>query len=449
MANFTDPTQQLAEQKEAAGLPAEFQGQLNQALLRQALAQALLQRGMQVPEGQTIQTGAGAPNRYVKPSPFQYLASIANLGAGASGLGQAQSDIMGTMQRFQGAQQQSTANLQNQALVNIGAAPGTDPSSLPGNLSARYYANLAQLEQQSIFPEARANSIKHAQIAAELGKEQISQQGQTGRQAQGAVLAGSSPQSINEAYRLTPFGQPLTAGGGGGLQPNNPQPSVVGGHLAAPQAETGNLEFGPFTQGSVLAQRQQDQQRESFDKQGQALLEDKGQVIHVLNAGEKAKAILELASDPRTIQGIHDPMAVGNLQKYAAFFGGRPPPQGTTNLDVLRQLTTQMIGDATAGAGVKGSVRSVKEWQQILSTLGPELTPEAARTHALNVLREANAIKGSYDRRSAAYLPRARQYGISGAYENQLDIKPEDIAHVGSGLPEGTLDLRGLIPKPQ
>jgi hypothetical protein len=455
MANFTDPTQQLAEGKEAAGLPAEFQGQLNQAMLRQALAQAMLQRGLQMPEGQTIQTGGGAPNRYVPPSAFQYLASLANVAGGASGLGKSQADITGVMQQFQNAQQDETKGIQANALSHWAPAgqPVSDPAQLPDNMKAGYFAELAQRSAQSRFPEIRANAIKYAQIGAELGKEQMGQAGQTGRQLQGAVLAGSSPQSINATAAGTPFGQPAPVGTAAGLQPNNPNPQVVGGHVVTTEPQTGAAAVGPFTQGSVLAQRQQEQQRAGLEQTGNGLLEEKGAIIHSGNSAEKAKAILDLISDKDTVQGVPHALTISEGEKWLAFLGGTQIPQGVTNLDLLRNLTTSMVGDAAAGAtgGKGGAVRSVKEWQAIADTVNTRgtISPDAARTESLNAIRQYNSQRGSYDRRTQAFLPRARKYGINEGFEGQLDIKPEDIAHVGSGLPAGTLDLRGLIPRPQ
>jgi hypothetical protein len=368
MANFTDPTQQLAEQKEAMGLPADVQGQLNQAMLRQALAQAMLQRGMQMPEGQTIATGAGAPNRYVKPSAFQYLASLANTAAGASGIGKSQSDITGIMQQFQQAQQQETAQNQATALAHNqipGASPITNPGQLPPNLQGGYFAELSQLDQASRFPENRARAIKEAGVAADLGKAQASEAGQTQRAVFGAAAPRATVGSVVGASNETPLGgaAPLQA-------PTAPTPGSdikpIGMGLFYDHIRDKIFKINPTTnqvepvaeetlQGKQALAYQQARQEGQLE-----VAKDKG-LQQSFDENQNDATMMQHLQDAQKLLGyVHTGWGTNEFVKFSAAakrlgidLGQNPAP-----VEALRGLMTPLIGQTIHAEGVSGRLSS-------------------------------------------------------------------------------------------
>ncbi len=84
-------------------LPAGTQYGIDQAMMKKALAQALIAKGSQQPQGQTIQTGGGAPNRYVAPSITQHLSDMASMYVGANALSGSMRDMANVMQSYQAA----------------------------------------------------------------------------------------------------------------------------------------------------------------------------------------------------------------------------------------------------------------------------------------------------------------------------------------------------------
>lgn len=106
-------------------LPPQYQSALDAAGLKRALAAALIQRGSQMPQGEMQQTMAGTPGHFIKPSPFQYLNSVAQELLGGKVMSDASNDMRTAMQGY--------ANERNSVLQKVADtfAPAASSVSAP------------------------------------------------------------------------------------------------------------------------------------------------------------------------------------------------------------------------------------------------------------------------------------------------------------------------------
>jgi hypothetical protein len=187
------------------GVPAEYQADLSKAMLKKALAQALLQKGMEQPQGQQLQGANGVPGLYVKSSPLQFLSGMASTLAGAKALGSANTDLTTISARMQGKENEILTQAQDQ--FSQGDVQGAT-HTLASNMQ---YPNVAKALQ----------TMQEAQTRLRVVGQQ--QSGENQRALLGVASPMVTAQSAVDAANNTPLGNGMLRSV---TNPNQPSPRL-------------------------------------------------------------------------------------------------------------------------------------------------------------------------------------------------------------------------------
>jgi len=449
-------------QQQVTQLPADVQFGLDQAALQRALAQALLQRGMQVPEGQTIQTGGGAPNHYVKPSAFQYLASLANTAAGASGLGASNANLRDIMQKYQG--QQNAA--QSAAAQTLGGGPTLQNASIPqgqptgqapqspiptGLTSDQALASYKQMKASGI-PATMAEADKLLPLIGELRNRETANAAENARSVYGEGAKVATPAGLVANANNTGLA-------GGNLQaPGESQTRMQNGVLERLNPRTNVWE--PVAENplsTMMTRKVQETQMGIIQDRLKAAESGQGDAISAGNLAATGKALQEII--PKAQLG---PQALqrAELQRWGALLGF-PLPQGTTYTQLAHQLSLSFIGMAKGTAGFQGRLSTQEaNWLREANASNLDVTNPAFMQIAHNAEIYGNTQVATHNKRMQNFEGHARAQGLSGTF-TPYSVTPDMIAPIGTGesfLPQPTVaptskpnavDMRGQIAIPK
>jgi hypothetical protein len=430
-------------------LPPGVQYGIDQSMLQRALAQAMLQRGMQTPEGQTIVTGAGAPNRYVRPNIMQNLAQVANTAAGVRMLGGANKSLADIMREYQGqvnAAQQGAAGT-----LGGGAAQPTPQGQAPavgsGMTSTQALASYQQMKSSGI-PAVMAEADKLLPLIGELRKNEASIAAENARTAFGAGAAVAQPQGLVAGANASGIG-------GGGLQaPGAPQTSMVNGVLTAQEPHTGKIQAvaeNPLS--TAMTKKVQDTQMSIIGKRVEDAEKAQQDAIGAGNLAATGRALREII--PKAALGPQA-MERAELQRWSGLLGFTLP-ESTTYTQLAHQLALGFLGAAKATSGFQGRLSTQEaSWLREASGQNLDITNPALMTMAHNAEMYGLTSVANHNRKMQQFGAHAAANKVPGAFDG-LSVTPEMISPISTGeefmpkpaiTPEakpGAIDLRGQI----
>jgi hypothetical protein len=462
-------------------LPPQYQVPLDTAMLKKAIAQALISRGGQMPQGQTIVTGAGAPNRYVRPALTQNLGTVADTYLGGKMLNQALEQLGGTMSKYQADHQSaiqdalapfvsgggtptpapaadgpgaSTPSVMSGAaglpVTSPGPAPQTPMDSHPSvtaDMAIRTYRKLAS----SIFPDQREAAAKLIPLIGELQKNESDLALRAKTSAFEAGKGSATADSIvANAPTLNAAGlkAPPKIGGSPGSDSGDPHITNLApgmsmddrtGLISTQNPQSGAISSQEGLPGQLAKQTNQ-KLLDNAANEFEALRKDNPDAMESGMTAAKARAYIALVDSGLLNTGL-GVVTKQNAQQLGALFGGSPPPIGTSLTKVAQQLALSFLGAGHESSGV-GAIRSTKEFQAFMDTSGATMNapPPALRTIAGTIAEEEeakvrkfntradNLTLDSADGKNGLLPSRVRGYRV-----NQIDIP----------------DFQGMMPIPQ
>lgn len=428
-------------------LPYQTQYGLDQAGIKRQLAQVLLQKGLQQPQGQTIVTGANTPNVYVKPSIIQNAANIAQEVLGARMLGDSANDMRNVMQGYQdfhNAENKKLSDILDPAAAVAGSGTAV-AQPVPGDLSSPI-AQMRALYRQAATSYDPQTSAKKDEYLAKLNdlvrQQSINQTEQQNVRVKGAQEGASAESKVDAA----------NTAGAAPLMPNPPLPG--GGTTGIDLATGANILRNPSngvptlqeSQAQKIAQTTAASTNSSLDKRSAALGDARNDVVQMGYIGNTAQAMMDIIKSGKAYTGAAaaDRAELGRFSQLL----GRPVSAGTTYHDILTSLGVSLVKQGQAAAGIQ-QLRSSSEFNQLLKLTGADwekspasYVPILDNLSALsNVAIRNHNTQVSEASRLAAELGRKDTNLISGYH-----VGPEDIASVQSGLP-GT-SSEAVLPPP-
>ena len=435
-------------------LPSQYQLPLDAAMMKRALAQALLSRGQQQPQGQTIVTGAGAPNVYVKPNITQNLSDLAATLVGAKALGSSMKEMGQVMQGYQQHRQEEVDSLLN------GAGPSEAPQS-------QRYIQAGTAGMSSNDATVRAQAGEWLKVGAELHKNEqdhVSAQQIAGfthgaGAAEGpSVIAAAQAPSGMDASRLKP---PTAVPVGASTDPNNPQAPVgtgVPGQTLSPQ--TGLVSTTAPGTGAVstaeglpakIQQRVVQAQADELLATHKDLSGMWPQMQDVAHNGAVAGAAATLlrSADPKTGAFALDR---AKLMQIGQMFGYGPDVT-LSPTQLLHELSLGFLGAAKTDAGFAGRLTD-SDLKILRNSSGSDL--ELQRPVLLRIAENYKAYSDqqvrNFNSRLGEAAQRASRTGIMDptAFSDKL-IQPKNIAPVGTdvsgGIPPASAPAASVLPQ--
>lgn len=410
-------------------LPPDTQYGLDTAMLHRAIAQAMMQKGMQPLEGQTVVTGAGAPNHYVKPAITQQLASLANTGLGAAGMGQSMQEMLRAMQGYQGRVNQTEGNASG---ALSGSQPTGQPSATLGGAAPQPAAPLSQ--QLTAAYQAKINSGIPAMIT------------EAQKLIPAIVEARNNENNIAKDKAVAAYGAGASVAQPGGLVEGANASGVGGAPLQAPGAPQTSMNNGVLTQvmphtGQIAAVSENPLSTAMTKKvqdTNMGIITDR---LKDAQAGqEDALASGNLAATARALKELVGRAQLGpqaleraELQRWGGMLGF-PIPEGTTYSQLAHSMAMSLVSTAKAHAGLQGRI-STPEWQKLLSSTGTDLdiTAPALSQLTQNAEMQGNMGVANHNRRMTLFANHAKSNGLSPDIFNAYQVTPDMIAPVGTG----------------
>jgi hypothetical protein len=433
-------------------LPAQYQTALDTVGLKKALAQALLARGMQQRTGQTIETGGGAPNRYVRPALTQNLSDLASTLVGSKMIGESQQDLFRVMQKYQADRAQKVqeymggvgnptvpgpAPTAQSFPVGPSGAPSVSGNDVYGNPplegTASSAAPTAQGPQAASPPSVgdswmsmgqRMQADPDATVRA-LG-EKYMQFGSAMHQNEQNNARALKEAAYNRAAAAAEPGSVLASTGGpqgfdpsalrlpaqhaaGPVDPNNPNGPVytgvqgqiydpMTGQVNTPEPGTGKL---ATTEGlpADLQKKLLSGQIDEYQANRKFAMDSFPETIL---AGKMARTahLLNMLYDSGMLDKASGALAVprAELDMYEHLLGGTKLSPSTTYVQLAQSLASSMGLDAKDSSGLKGKLSEdqMKYIQQITGG-HVDLTLPAMRTLATNVEAAGNQIVNNHN----------------------------------------------------
>lgn len=475
-----NPSQQYATNApQVTQLPMQYQQGIDASMLKRQLAAMLMQRGMQSPQGQTVVTGDGAPNRFVRSSPWEHLSGLAQTILGGKMMAGAQQELMATANDYQtqhrlAAEDEARAagpaayaamsgKAQPAPLPAIGqtmtpqeghviTAGDTPPPAIvapPSGLSSAVQSayNTYFRHKTSIFPDQQQQSAGLYKIYTDL----VSKEAEMEQTKQLELLkAGTAPgsgatyQSKVEAIKGGDVSklQTIPQIGAGTSTPSSAD--LPTGERMVQNTGTGELSYNATT-GTRQAEEINRAQQESYGKRFEDLTSSMPEMKSVGQTQAQIRAMLDIMNrGPAYVGALSDDKA--ELGRLSALIG-RPIPAGTQYHDLLRMMGTALI-PATAQAAKVSSIRGNSELVNLLRLSGQDLQsdPTALKTR----LEQLDAGLGSeisfHNRRIEDLADYANHLGRQKDFEYLLNhkITPNMIAPVQTNLPP--TPVAGLPP---
>jgi hypothetical protein len=452
MAGYANPQEQAAEQKVVAGLPADVQTGLNTALLRQALAQSMLQRGMQPLEGHTIQTGGGAPNFYVRPSALQGLAGLANTALGANALAKSQSDIGDIMRGYQGKLNKTSAESAQQLGGTPNATSSSGGSSLPSSASIVQSPGLTsdqviqafQTKKGSGIPQEMADadkliplisSLRDAEIKSETEKQltesRLANERNLATYKPGADIA--TPESLTKAANASGVSKtPLQA-------PGQPSMQMVNGVLTALDPHTNkpySIAENPLP--TAMTRRVQEAQLGIVDKRMTVAETSQDQAIEAGNAAAMGKALQEIIPKAKLGPAAMPRAEIARWQSLLGF----PLPPNATYTQLAHRMALDLISAAKKETGLQGRLTQQEaNWFREATGANLDITAPALMQLARNAEMAGNMMVANHNRKMQRFEAHATANKVPGAF-SPYQVTPDMIAPVGTG--EAFMEEPGL-----
>lgn len=438
-------------------LPAGTQYGIDQAMLQRALAQAMLARGQQLPEGQTVVTGAGAPNRYVKPAWSQVAASLANTGLGAAAMGQSYKSLYDAMQKYQGdvnATQGGAAGM----LGGGASAPSAQLGGLPAGVTSDQAIAAYQRMKSSGIPATMAEADKLLPFIADLrmneskmateqamNRARIEAENARAVAAPGAAVA-TAPSKVEAAKAsglpgVSSLQPPVMLPPSGPAGPGtsfNPQL----GTLTTQEQSTGAVSQNTTALPPELIRQQQAaalQQVNAHDKEaeeGQDAAISSAHMVNIARAGQQLLQRRGTVTGPRALDRAE-------LQQYGALLTGEPLKPGTTDTYVLHNLNLNLMQEGKTATGV--TIRNKKEWDAFAQAVGlnQDIPGPALNQFYRNMELNGQQEMINFNRKLDNYASHAKRVGAIDTFSGRkVDSSWAAPVEIPAQAP---IDLRGKI----
>ena len=437
-------------------LPAQYQTAIDASMMRRALAQALLARGMQQRTGQTIETGGGAPNRYIRPSITQNLSDLASTVLGGMQLKQSQSELTGAMQNYQQGLHKELATVADTTAAgspSTGPDGGTPPNVAPGGSAlvpqAKSDIDLGSADAKARWKAALLSPYPVVQQQAkDLYDRYVDLARQEGILKNEQAIAGFKEAATN----ATVESKVAAAKGSGGMDSGQLQPpppleggkppsSVVGvtdpgtGFTPNRNPSTGavSLEAGLEPK---LAQELQTKQLTALNDSYADMNKNWGNVRGQATMGAVADAFVNLVRSGKVNTGA---LATerAEVDQFAPLVGHAVAP-GTTYTQIARELALKFLGAAKGDSGFATRM-STQEAGWLKDVNGSNLDLQSPALLAIGE-NYSNHARAEVEASNAKALYSAEVADSMGAHNlahlhRLLVVNPESIAPVTTGLP--------------